>query len=229
MDTHENQGSHLKYLIVYPDNYDPNRKYPFIIMLHGFGANMQDLAGIAPIINATGYVYSFPNAPEEMDLAPGMVGYSWTHPDRRRDPKEDAKAQVSLNEYFREVMEQYDVDPGNVVLGGFSQGGRLAYACGLANPDMFAGVIALSAAVFDPEVLVEKLPVNRTQPVFIAHGNVDMTVSVDHARRTKVFLESKGYKPVYKEYAMGHEISRSLLSDMATWLKEVLPPLVPVI
>ena len=91
MDIEEHQGSQLKYLIVHPDNYDPNVKYPLIIMLHGFGANMQDLAGIAPILNATGYVYSFPNAPEEMDLAPGMVGYSWTHPDRRRDPKEDAE------------------------------------------------------------------------------------------------------------------------------------------
>ena len=186
---------------------------------------MQDLAGIAPIINATGYVYSFPNAPEEMDLAPGMVGYSWTHPDRRRDPEEDAKAQVLLNAYFREVMEQYDVDSGNVVLGGFSQGGRLAYACGLANPNIFAGIIALSAAVFEPESLVNELPANRTQPVFIGHGNADMTVSIDHARKMKIFLENKGYQPVYNEYSMGHEISRSLLSDMTNWLRDVLPPL----
>ena len=225
MDIQEHQGSQLKYLTVHPDNYDPNGKYPLIIMLHGFGANMQDLAGIAPILNATGYVYSFPNAPEEMDLAPGMVGYSWTHPDRRRDPEEDAKSRVLLNAYFREVMEQYDVDSGNVVLGGFSQGGRLAYACGLSNPDMFAGIIALSAAVFEPEALVNELPANRTQPVFIGHGNADMTVSVDHARRTKVFLENEGYQPVYNEYSMGHEISRSLLSDITVWLQAVLPPL----
>ena len=225
MEIQEHQGSPLKYLIVHPDNYDSSRKYPLIIMLHGFGANMQDLAGIAPILNATGYVYSFPNAPEEMDLAPGMVGYSWTHPDRRRDPKEDAKAQDLLNGYFREVMGQYDVDSGNVVLGGFSQGGRLAYACGLANPDMFAGIIALSAAAFEPESLVMELPANRTQPIFIGHGNADMIVPVDHARKMKLFLENEGYEPVYNEYSIGHEISRSLLSDLTIWLQGVLPPL----
>jgi phospholipase/carboxylesterase len=130
-----------------------------------------------------------------------------------------------LNEFFREVMEQYNVEPGNVVLGGFSQGGRMAYACGLGKPDLFAGIMALSAAVFDTDPLLEQLPAERTQPVFIAHGDVDMTVAVDQARMTKAFLESEGYQPVYNEYPMGHEISRSLLSDMTTWLKDVLPPL----
>jgi phospholipase/carboxylesterase len=225
VEAHEHQGSQLKYLTVHPDNYDPNKKYPMIIMLHGFGANMQDLAGVAPVLHPTGYVYAFPNAPEAMELAPGMIGYSWTHPERRRDPEEDAKTRVMLNEFFREVMEQYNVEPGNVVLGGFSQGGRMAYACGLGKPDLFAGIMALSAAVFDTDPLLEQLPAERTQPVFIAHGDVDMTVAVDQARMTKAFLESEGYQPVYNEYPMGHEISRSLLSDMTTWLKDVLPPL----
>ncbi len=225
MEAHEHQGSQLKYLTVHPDDYDPNKKYPMIVMLHGFGANMQDLAGIAPVLNSTGYIYAFPNGPEAMELGPGYVGYSWTHPERRRDPEEDAKTRTMLNGFFKEVMDQYDVEPSNAVLGGFSQGGRMAYACGLGKPDLFAGVMALSAAVFDTEPLREQLPTERTQPVFIAHGDSDMQVSVDQARMTKAFLETEGYQPVYNEYPMGHEISRALLIDMATWLKDILPPL----
>lgn len=225
MEAHEHQGSQLKYLTVHPDDYDPNKKYPLIVMLHGFGANMQDLAGIAPVINSTGYVYAFPNGPEAMELGPGYIGYSWTHPERRRDPEEDAKTRTMLNGFFTEVMEQHDVKPGNAVLGGFSQGGRMAYACGLGKPELFAGVMALSAAVFDTEPLREQLPVERTQPVFIAHGDADMTVSVDQARMMKEFLIAEGYQPVYNEYPMGHEISRALLSDMSAWLNDVLPPL----
>ena len=38
------EGSGLKYLTVLPDEYDPHASYHLIIMLHGFGANMQDLA-----------------------------------------------------------------------------------------------------------------------------------------------------------------------------------------
>ena len=145
MEAHEHQGSQLKYLTVHPDDYDPNKKDPLIVMLHGFGANMQDLAGIAPVINSTGYVYAFPNGPEAMELGPGYIGYSWTHPERRRDPEEDAKTRTMLNGFFTEVMEQHDVKPGNAVLGGFSQGGRMAYACGLGKPELFVGVMALSA------------------------------------------------------------------------------------
>ena len=146
-----------------------------VIMLHGFGANMQDLAGLAPVIDTRGYVYAFPNGPEEVELSPGYVGYSWTHPERRRDPEEDAKSREKLMGFSKEVMAAYGVEPGNAVLGGFSQGGRMAYLCGLGNADLFAGVVALGAAVFDTAPLAEQLPAERTQPVFVGHGEFDPT------------------------------------------------------
>ena len=107
---------------------------------------------------------------------------------------------------------------------GFSQGGRMAYLCGLSNADLFAGVIALGAAVFDPAPLSEQLPAERTQPVFVGHGEFDMTVSVEQARMMRGFLESEGYQPEYHEYPMGHEISRQLVEDLSSWLQGVLPP-----
>ena len=224
MEAQEFAGSHLRYLTVHPDGYDPNRKYPMVIMLHGFGANMEDLAGLSPVIDPRGYVYAFPNGPESLELAPGYVGYSWTHPERRRDPEEDAKSREKLLGFFGEVMEAYGVEPGNAVLGGFSQGGRLAYLCGLSKPDLFAGVVALGAAVFDTEHLLGLLPTERTQPVFVGHGEFDPQISVEQARMMRGFLEAEGYQTEYHEYAMGHEISRQLIGDLSTWLRGVLPP-----
>ena len=224
MEAQEFEGSQLRYLTVHPDSYDPNRRYPMVIMLHGFGANMQDLAGLSPVINTTGYVYAFPNGPEAVELAPGYVGYSWTHPERRRDPEEDAKSREKIMGFFDEVMATYGVEPGNAVLGGFSQGGRMAYLCGLGKPDLFAGVVALGAAVSDTAPLSEQLPTERTQQVFVGHGEFDPQVSVEQARMMRGFLESEGYQPEYHEYPMGHEISRQLVGDLSTWLRGVLPP-----
>ena len=51
-ETHQGKG--LKYITVLPDDYNPEISYPLLIMLHGFGANMQDLAGLAPVINSRG-------------------------------------------------------------------------------------------------------------------------------------------------------------------------------
>ena len=74
----QHQGRSLLYLTVEPDDYDASLQYPLFILLHGFGANMQDLASLAPAINREGYVYACPQAPLSFQIMPGMVGYGWT-------------------------------------------------------------------------------------------------------------------------------------------------------
>ena len=101
----------------------------------------------------------------------------------------------------------------------------MTYRCGLGQSETFAGLVALSASLPDPEVLRPKLPSQRNQPIFIAHGRSDSTVAMDTARAAKAFLEAEGYQPDYHEYDMGHEIPPMVLNDMIPWLAEVLPPL----
>ena len=50
------EGAGLQYITVVPDEYTPESSYPQVIMLHGFGATMQDLMGFAPAITPTAYV-----------------------------------------------------------------------------------------------------------------------------------------------------------------------------
>ena len=33
-----------------PDNYDPTQEYGMVVLMHGFGSHMGDLAGLAPLI-----------------------------------------------------------------------------------------------------------------------------------------------------------------------------------
>ena len=78
MQAERHEGDGLKYITILPDGYEPGIRYPLVIMLHGFGANMQDLAGLAPTINQRGYVYAFPNAPLPFALGGGYTGWGWT-------------------------------------------------------------------------------------------------------------------------------------------------------
>jgi len=48
MERESPQGKGLKHLTVLPDGYNPESRYPLVIMLHEFGANMKDLVGLAP-------------------------------------------------------------------------------------------------------------------------------------------------------------------------------------
>ena len=214
-------GKDLIYLTVYPEEYDPNLDYPLVILLHGFGASMYDLADLTRLIDTKGYIYVCPNAPIPIQLEPGKVGFAWTAPGSN-DPEEALRSEQKLEGFWQEVMEKYHVAPGSAILLGFSQGGSLAYRCGLGRPDLFAGLVALSCSIRDPEEMRQRLPAERNQPIFIAHGLQD---NVDRARSSREFLEAVGYTPKYTEYNMGHEINQEVMRDLVPWIQQVLPPL----
>ena len=222
------QGKTLQYIAIEPDGYDPTRKYPMIILLHGFGAHMGDLASLAPAIDSEGYVYIFPNAPIPFEIGPGMTGFGWTYP--RRMPQElrradDVDSVVDmLATLVEEVTTHYQTETGQIILGGFSQGGMMTYRYGLPNPDIFRGLAALSGVAPETDTMSARLPDERSQPIFVAHGIADAMIAVQMARNTRDFLEAAGYTPEYHEYQMAHEISQQTLTDLTKWIKGTLPP-----
>ena len=225
MQGEQHQGAGLKYLTILPDEYDPDASYPLLILLHGFGANMEDLASLAPAISRTGYVYAYPNAPISFDLGGGQVGYGWTSPRGLASPEEVQVAEDLLDAFFEEVFEQFKVTASNCILAGFSQGGGMTYRCGLRRLDPFAGLVALSASLQDPQELEARLPEDRSQRIFVAHGLLDPLIAADRARAAREFLEGVGYHPDYHEYDMAHVISMDVLNDLIPWMAKVLPPL----
>ena len=218
------EGTGLKYITVVPDEYTPGSSYPLVIMLHGFGSNMQDLAGLAPAINATGYVYACPNAPIPFQLGPGQTGYGWMTPRGGGTPEETASSEKLLGDFFDTVFQHFNVPPGQALLLGFSQGGGMTYRCGLGRADRFAGLAALSATLPDQDELAGRLPKERNQPIFVANGRYNQMISEDTAHSAKSFLENNGYSPDFHIYDMGHEISSEELSDLVPWIAGVLPP-----
>ena len=224
MEIQQHSTGGLDYLAILPDGYDPDAAYPLVVLLHGFGANMADLASLAPALGRSGYVYVAPNGPLRVRIAPDQVGFGWTPPGGDAAEEYAWRSEELLAPLFDEVLERYSVPPGKAVLLGFSQGGGMTYRCGLGRPDVFAGLAALSSVLPDLDVLRERLPPERTQHIFIAHGLRDDIVLLHSAEQARAFLEETGYHPVYREYPMGHEISPDLVADLAEWLHRVLPP-----
>ena len=195
------------------------------MLLHGFGSNMRDLASLCPAIDSEGYVYVCPNAPISVQIGPGTVGYAWFPPEGGEASGEARlSSEEALGSLLEEVLERYPVKPGHAVLGGFSQGGMISYSLGLTMPDAFEGLVALSAQIPDPEGLRARLPADRMQAIFIAHGTQDSMIPVDRARRALGFLEAEGYAPEYNEYDMAHQITQDVLDDLVSWIRRVLPP-----
>jgi phospholipase/carboxylesterase len=220
----EGRSSTLPYLTVFPDNYEPEQRYPMIVCLHGRGADMRDLAGLAPAIDQQGYLYVCPNAPVTISIGPGYTGQAWYEPGGSPSPAAMEQALTALDGVVRDVFAEYQVEPGQAILLGFSQGGAMTYRYGMLRPEMFAGLVILSGALRNPEALFPHLPAGREQRIFIAHGTYDQVVPVELSQDATSFLSAQGYQPLYREYPMGHEITPEVLNDLTPWMHEVLPP-----
>lgn len=133
-------------------------------------------------------------------------------------------ALAALDGFVKDVLARYQVSAGRALLLGFSQGGAMALRYGLPRPDLFAGIAVLSGSLRRVEELRPDLPVERDQPIFIAHGEDDSMVPVEWSQRLLAFLEEHGYQPAYQTYPIGHQISPALMADLRAWVKKIFPP-----
>ncbi len=220
MKTEELDGKELAYIEIKPDDYDPQKSYPLVFLLHGFGSTMYDMASVAPHINDHGYIYIVPNGP----LRVGVVNYAWTPRGPGGTPQDGINAENALNAFYEEIFAKHKTPRGKAALMGFSQGGRMTFVTGLTNPQTFAGLVGI-CSVFpqqaDFEARFQKSP---KQKVFIAYGEYDQTATVDRTLLAKDLLEKAGYTMLTKGYPMGHQITMDVLKDVRAWLAEVLPP-----
>lgn len=222
MNSRVDRGSTLEYLTVFPDGYVEAKSYPLLILLHGFGANKDDLSGLAPVIDRTGYVYVLPDAP--LAAADEPTIRAWYERGGKESPDAVREAMAALDAFVGEVIARFRVSPGRALLAGFSQGGAVGLRYGLPRPGLFAGIAVLSGSLRRVHDLQAGLPAERNQALFVAHGRQDLLVPCEWSRDVVAFLEGQGYLPTYKTYPLGHEISPGLAEDLRNWIRQVLSP-----
>ena len=224
MEAKQFESRSLRGLIVEPDNYDPDREYPLIILLHGYGSNMSDLAGLTPAISRTEYIFVCPNAPIAIDLGMGQTGYAWANFYGDSYAQEALDSEGKFLEFLEDVEACYRVRQDQLILGGFSQGGMMTYQIGLSRPEKFAGLFALSAMVKEPDIIRPRLPERRDHALFVAHGTHDMIAPIEAGRGSRDLLREWGYAPEYHEYdGMAHEIRQEVIDDLVGWLGSLNP------
>jgi phospholipase/carboxylesterase len=226
VETKAYEGKALPYVLAKPEGFTPDAGLPLVVMLHGFGSNMYDLAGLAPAMDASGYVYAFPNAPFEVQLGPGMTGYSWAtgRPGMALPAPDAPSTDDLLDAFLQEIAPEVGAQHGHIILGGFSQGGGLTLSHGLPRAGVFCGLAVLSGFFRDPDAVRPRLPAERKQSIFVGHGTHDPMIAIDAGRTTRAFLEELGYPVTYNEYPMAHEVSQDELRDLVAWLHNVMPP-----
>jgi phospholipase/carboxylesterase len=203
-----------------------------VIWLHGLGADGHDFEPIVPELVHRGerpLRFVFPHAPiRPVTLNGGYAMRAWYDIialDRRAAEDEQGirASQALVTELIRRENGR-GVPTERIVLAGFSQGGAMALFCGTRYPERLAGIIGLScyqllAARFD----AERLPANQSTPIFLGHGVQDQVVVPMLGEATCRQLQAAGYVVEWHAYSMPHSVCPQEVSDIAAWLRRVLP------
>ena len=190
-------------------------KPPMLVLLHGFGANEQDLLPMAARLDGRLAVASI-RGPYQ--IRPGS--YAWVN-GNTADELDNARRMVI--ECIDQAADSMGADRGRVYLAGFSQGAMLTLAVALTEPEKIAGAAVLSgrlvAAVRDNHAALERL---RGFPILVTHGTDDQQIPIRSAHDIRQALKPMGMSVDYHEFESGHYISDFNVSVLNQWLQRRL-------
>lgn len=195
-----------------------------LILLHGWGANAQDVAGIAPYMQLVNYQMLFPDAPHQHQVSGGMGapgGRMWyALPDIfdfdqpfTHQPDLQSSRQLLLD-WITALPNKTGIPLEKTILGGFSQGGAMTLDVGMELP--VAGMLILSGYSHGPIAT----PISP-RPLLLVHGSQDPVVPVNQAHQNKTELANLSVDVDYHELVMGHEISLQVLEIAKNFCKKL--------
>jgi predicted esterase len=151
------RGDQLATLVT-PDEIDPRRHYPLVIVLHGAGRQDELL------VKATS---DEANRRQALFLVPRSLEPTWDL------IAGGGRPDLDFLEYALDLIyRRYSVDAFRQALLGYSDGASYALSVGLSNPEMFSAVIGWAAGFV--HVNLEELPEDAPKPrIYLEYGTHD--------------------------------------------------------
>lgn len=197
-----------------------------MILLHGIGADGNDLIGLAPYYQMVmpDALIITPNAPFRFDMAP--FGYQWfSIRDLETIPRIEGvrEAAPALNAFIDSELGRLGLAEDRLILGGFSQGAMMALHVGLRRAKPAAAIVSHSGMLIGAETLAAEISVRP--PVLLTHGAADDVVPPASLPAAKAALEAAGV-PVQAELVqgLGHGIDETTVRAALRFLAEVVRP-----
>ena len=190
----------LRYRMLKPLGYQPGKKYPLVLFLHGAGERGDD--NQVTLVHAASdfadeqrrkqypcYVV-IPQCPEQK---------KWSEVDWSKDsselPKEPSSSMQAIKELLDEMVDSAGVDPNRMYITGLSMGGYGTWDAIARYPDFFAAAAPVCGGG-DPATVktFAKLP------IWCFHGANDSVVKVIRSQEMVNALKAVGSSVQYTEY-----------------------------
>ena len=187
--------------------YRPQRvaeKWPLLVLLHGAGDGARHMIELLKSdADRGGYII----------LAPDSEGLTWDLFEEAGYARDPARIDAAM----RDLAARVPIDRNRIAIAGFSDGASYALSFGIANPQVFRGVLAMSPGFLD---LAAK--VDPTQRLFITHGRRDQGLSWRKVARDFVpRLKKAGMRPRTRWFAGGHWIDKAIYPEAVDYVLDL--------
>jgi predicted esterase len=201
----------VEYFVQLPPEYDPHRRYPMIMSLHGAGSNPAlQLEWWCGGVGPDGYRYGHAGRQGYIVVAP-----AWTK-------EQQQGAEYSPYEHFavlnvlRDVYRRFSVDTDRVFLSGHSLGGDVAWDVAMAHPDLWAGFIGISSIA--DKTLNYYWENAKYVPTYLICGEMDGSRWVGNGTHMDRYLNG-GYDTTIVRYkGRGHEHFLDEIIRLFDWM-----------
>jgi phospholipase/carboxylesterase len=195
-----------------------------VVLLHGVGADGNDLIGLAPYWAPALPDAEFvsPDAPFPCDMAP--YGRQWFSLQDRSPASILGGVRAAapmLDAFLDDALAARGLDASKLALVGFSQGTMMSLYVGPRRPKTLAGIVGYSGALIGADTLTQDI--RSRPPVLLVHGDADQIVPPQAFPLAVAGLKSVGI--AVEELicpGLGHSIDEAGLRRGGEFLRRVL-------
>lgn len=190
-----------------------------MIMMHGRGANAQDMFSLAQEFSSPGLAFLAPQAP-----GGSWYPYPFLAPLQNNEPQLSQSLQVLANLFS--TLQAAGFTPDRVILLGFSQGASLSLEYAARNARRYGGIAGLSGGLIGPPGISRDYPGSFDHtPVFLGCSDRDPYIPAARVLESEQVFKRMGAQVTARLYPnLGHTVNEDELDFVRGMIRELFPP-----
>lgn len=185
-----------------------NKDSKVLIMLHGRGADSQDILSLSQYLSVADFTLLAPQAANNT-----WYPYSFLSPPAQNEPW--LSSALSLLKELVDDLYAKGIAASNIYFLGFSQGACLTLEFTARKAAKYGGIIAFTGGLIGDKIYNENYTGDfANTPVFIGSSNPDPHVPVARVKESESVLKNMNADIVVKIYDnMGHTINENEIKE----------------